>query len=172
MSHKNLQLLESMCNHELVKVDDWSRANKLTANINKASKYMITLASRKIYNCDIQIKMGNSNLEQVKCIKYLGVMLDEQFKWNSHADLIRKKLASATGMLSKLKYFVGIKTLTKIYHAIIKSRIHFVILCWGSANKTILQPLRVIQNRALRHISRAPLFIRLDNTYFVVSSRK
>ena len=164
MSHKNIHELEALCNQELVKIDSWFRANKLTANINKASKFMVSYATR---NChyDLQIKMGQSNLERVKTMKYLGVILDDKLSWNSHIDYIRKKLASASGMISKLKYYADVQTLIKVYHALFKSKLQYGVLSWGTANKTSLQPIRVLQNRTLRHISQAPLFTRLDNIF-------
>ena len=78
MSHQNLPTLEYICNKELVKVDCWFRANELTANIIKASKYMLTYGKRKQTVSNIQIKMGNNNLERVQHIKYLRVILDDQ----------------------------------------------------------------------------------------------
>ena len=160
----HIHLLEILWNQELIKIDGWFRANKLTANINKASKFMVSYATR---NChyDLQIKMGNSNLERVNTMKYLGVILDDKMTWNSHIDYIRKKLASASGMISNLKYYVDVQTLIKIYHALLKSKLQYGILSWGFANKTALQPIRVLQNRTVHHISRSPLFTRLDNVY-------
>ena len=165
MSHKNIRTLEEMCNRELVEIDIWFRANKLTANINKASKFMVSYGSRNVRHYDFEIKMGTSKLERVKTMKYLGVMLDEQLSWDCHIDYIRKKLASATGMLSKLKYYVNTASLINIYHSLFKSRLQYAIVSWGSANCTTLQPLRVLQNRALRHISRASLYTRMDGLY-------
>ena len=78
---------------------------------------------------------------------------------------LEKKLASATGMLSKLRYYVDKPTITKVYHALFKSRIQYGILSLGSANTTLLQPLRVLQNRAIRHISRVSRFARMDFVY-------
>ena len=63
-------------------IDVWFRANKLTANINKASKFMLSTASKNQMQSDFQIKMGDSCLERVKSIKYLGVMLDDLLSWN------------------------------------------------------------------------------------------
>jgi hypothetical protein len=154
-----------MCNNELVEIDDWFKANKLTANITKASKYMLTYGTRIKSDCNLYIKMGNKNLERVQSIKYLGVMLDDQFKWKDHVNYLRKKLSSSSGIISKLRHFVDKATLKKNYHALVKTHLQYAILCWGSANKTTLQPLRVIQNRVMMHLDRAPRFTRLDNIY-------
>ena len=57
-----------MCNDELVKIDPWFRANKLTANINKASKFMVTYGVSTASNYDFEIKMGTSTLERVNYV--------------------------------------------------------------------------------------------------------
>ena len=145
-----------MCNSELKEIDFWFRANKLTTNINKASKFMLSTASKKLSTkYSFEIKMGESRLEKVISIKYLGVMLDDQLSWDFHVQYLNKKLSSACGILGKVKYYVDIPTLIEIYHALFKSRLQYAIISWGSANTTTLQPLRIIQNRALRHISQA-----------------
>ena len=77
MSHKNLHILESMCNQELAILDEWFRANKLTANLTKASKFMLTYGTRTKLNFSFDIKMGIIKLERVQSIKYLGVILDD-----------------------------------------------------------------------------------------------
>ena len=55
--------------------------------------------------------MGESSLERVHSMKYLGVILDDKMSWGPQIDYVRKKLASATSILSKLKYYVDTKTI-------------------------------------------------------------
>ena len=98
-------------------------------------------------------------------MKYLGVILDDQLSWDSHVQYLNKKLSSACGILGKIKYYVDTPTLIKIYHALFKSRLQYAIISWGSANTTSLQPLRVLQNRALRHISQTSRYARMDTIY-------
>ena len=109
--------------------------------------------------------MGNTTLERVKYIKYLGVTLDENFSWSQHITNLTSKLASSVGIISKLRYYVDTKILIQVYHALVASIIHYAITCWGSATKTSLNPIRVLQNRAIRFISRASRYTRLDIAY-------
>ena len=46
LSHINIRSLEIKCNKALEIIDDWFKANKLTANLKKASKYMLILGKR------------------------------------------------------------------------------------------------------------------------------
>ena len=73
---------------------------------------MITLGKRR-QNCpqDLGLMMGNSLLERVRSIKYLGVFLDEKFNWQAHVSYISKKLACSVGVLTKLRYYTNMKTL-------------------------------------------------------------
>ena len=167
LSHKDLKHLEIICNNELKIIDDWFKANRLTANLKKASKYMLTAGKNKNTNGlpELELKMGNTKLERVKTIKYLGIMLDENFNWSAHVAQLKLKLASAVGILAKLKYYLDTKILIQVYHALIGSRLNYSIACWGAAAKTVLEPIRVLQNRAVRFISRASRYTRLDIAY-------
>ena len=166
LDHENLGTLKHQCNAELVHINNWFLANKLTANLSKASKYMLTFGKRRVrYPHNFEIVMGNTVLEKVKSIKYLGVIFDERFRWHEHMAYISTKLACSVGILSKLRYYTNISTLIRVYHSLVCSHLNYALMTWGAAGKTVLQPLRVLQNRAIRFISRAPRFRRLDNDY-------
>ena len=72
---------------------------------------MLSTASKNQMQSDFQIKMGDSCLERVKSIKYLGVMLDDLLSWNTHVHYLNKKLSSACGILGKIEYYVDVPTL-------------------------------------------------------------
>ena len=110
---------------------------------------MLTYGIRTKSNSNLHIKMGNKNLERVQSIKYLVVMLDDQFKWKADVNYLRKKLSISSENISKRQGYTK-----KMSHAFVKSHLQYAILCWGSANKTILQPLRDIQNRVMIHLDR------------------
>ena len=44
----------------------------------------------KKYLPEIELKMGNTTLERVPIIKYLGVTLDESFNWSTHVGQLKK----------------------------------------------------------------------------------
>ena len=61
LGHSNLKLLESTCNNELKIIDDWFKANKLTANLKKASKYMLTAGTMNKNNLpEIELRMWST----------------------------------------------------------------------------------------------------------------
>ena len=166
LKHKDISYLERQCNIELVHINNWFLANRLTANLSKASKYMLTLGKSRLKHPDrFELKMGDSVLEKVNSIKYLGVIFDEKFKWEDHISYISSKISCSVGILSKLRYYTNIETLIKVYHSLVGSHLSYGLGAWGKIGVTTLQPLRVLQNRAIRFISRAPRYRRLDNDY-------
>ena len=166
LSHENLATLENTCNAELIHINNWFLANKLTANRTKASKFMLTMGKIKMKQPEsFNLYMGNTTLEKVKKVKYLGVIFDDGFKWDDHVSYICKKISQAVGVLSKLRYYVDIKTLIEVYHSLVNSHLSYALMVWGAAGTTALSPIRILQNRAIRFISRASRYRRLDLDY-------
>jgi hypothetical protein len=127
---------------------------------------MLTLGKTRMKPPEsFHIFMGDTVLERVSSIKYLGVILDDRFKWQNHISYVCTKISRSVGILSKLRYYVNIETLLKVYYSLVSSHLSYALIAWGSAGVTVLQPLKVLQNRAIRIISRAPRFRRLDNDY-------
>ena len=74
MSNSDAATLEQNCNEELVKIDNWFKANMRTTNFKKASNFMSTLGNTDCKEYDFSLKMGNSKLDRLTKVKYLGVV--------------------------------------------------------------------------------------------------
>ena len=109
--------------------------------------------------------MGNTTLEEVTQVKYLGVIFDNKFKWQSHISYVCSKLSSSVGILSKLRYFANMPTLIQVYNSLVKSHLNYALINWGSAGVTSLKPIKVLQNRAIRFMTRSSRYTRLDIDY-------
>jgi hypothetical protein len=89
--------------------------------------------------------------------------------FEAHVDQLCKKKDSKTLFsLNKIKNFVNLEALKKLYYALVHSSIAYCINVYGSANKTTLAPLFLKPKKAVRIISRAkyrnhtyPLFANL-----------
>ena len=174
LSNENLHFLEVQCNREIALVNDWFLANKLTTNAKKASNFILSKYnsesgplsdSDSVPSSNFLIKMGNVLLKNVKSVKYLGIMLDENLTWSEQIDYLSKKLSRSAGIFSKLRYYVNTNVLTKVYHALFNSHLQYAILCWGSTANLHINKLQVLQNRAIRNMTKSPRYYRLDNHY-------
>ena len=74
-------------NNDLENIHQWLLANKLTLNKDK-TEYMIAGSRQRISKIegDPEVKLGNCNIKRVKETKTLGVIIDDQLKWNAHID--------------------------------------------------------------------------------------
>ena len=57
------------------------------------------------------LHLGDSELRQTDCVKYLGVHIDSNLSWNRHIQQIESKLSAAFGTLYQLHKYVPKKAL-------------------------------------------------------------
>ena len=75
-SHKNLDTFINILNKKLDKVSNWLKINKLSLNIKK-THFILFHNKQKLMNTKINIKIDNSEIEQVFSTKFLGVLINE-----------------------------------------------------------------------------------------------
>ena len=153
-SHKNIKTLFSTMNIELIKIDEWFRANKLSLNIDK-TKY--TLFAKQ-YQSNIlplrlpSLSIANINIKREYSMKFLGVILDEHLSWKEHIRTIENKISKNLGVMYKCKYILNAQCLKLLYYSFIHSYINYCNLAWASTNITKLNKIYGIQKHASRII--------------------
>jgi hypothetical protein len=68
---------------------------------------------------NIEFSLGNT--EEINSIKFLGVMLQSNVKWNTHIDSVSKKVSKGIFMLRMLRAYVNVDVLKAIYFAHIQT---------------------------------------------------
>ena len=108
----------------------------------------------------------------------MGVVLDDKLTWKSHVKHIHTKISQALGIVYKVRQFLPSKALITLYYSLIYPYLQYCNTVWGSANKTILQPITMLQKRSIRLVSNAaflahtdPLFKELGLLKFVDINR-
>ena len=137
--HKSLVCLEKIINTELV----------------SKSNFVLFHPPQKKVNDSIKLYVNNTLLEEKNHMKYLGIMMDNNLNWKSHATYIAKKIKRSIGILSKLHYYVTLDTLITLYYALLYPFLIYGILIWDNIYPTNIKPLfiHVIQKRAIRLIT-------------------
>ena len=113
---------------------------------------MITPSNPNSTISKFTLRMGNTLLEEVSEVEYLGVIFDKHFTWKPYINMLKQKLSRASGVLSKLRHYVPVYTLQTVYYAIVYSHLKYAILCWGPIAKSITFTIQVVQNRAVRMV--------------------
>jgi hypothetical protein len=74
---------ENITNIQMNKVLTWAKNNKLKFNEQKSNFMVISRRKRK-ENKEMSVYMNNKILEQVKKIKYLGIIIDSKLNFREH----------------------------------------------------------------------------------------
>ena len=90
--------------------------------------FFIQLINQKKH---ITILINKEAIDEVKHVKYLGVLIDSQLTFKYHIDELNKKVSRAIGILYKLRYFVTSIILCDVYYAIIYPFLLYGIMIWG-----------------------------------------
>ena len=103
----------------------------------------------------MSIAIDGHEIKEVSSIKFLGIHLDNDMKWDTHTKHVAKKMSSGLFALNSLKNYLSSQTLTSIYHALIHCHLNYGCLLWGSAYKKYLHKISILQKKAIRIINHA-----------------
>ena len=103
-------------NSDLANVRDWLIENKLQMHPSK-SKLMFIGSSYNLNNKNTEqpVVVNNTPVSRTDTHKCLGVHIDEKLSWDSHIDMICKKASAGIGAMRRIKPFVPVDTLEKVY---------------------------------------------------------
>ena len=125
-------------------------ANKLTINESK-TKYMIFSKKRKAYGeIESTIKMNNVILEQVKSIKFLGVIVSDNLNWDAHKLHIQQKIQKSLGILYRCRQIMNIEECINMYKTFIVPYLMYCLPVWGGTVSSQHDPIIKSQNKVLR----------------------
>lgn len=161
----NLLDLNLQIEADLIEIRKWFSINDLTLNLNKTKYIYFNL---RLTPNNLIIKFHNSNighsnfncdcetLEQVQCIKYLGLLIDSNLKWKSHIKELVKKLRFVLYTFYHLKNKISLSFLKTLYFSWFHSLINYGVIIWGGEYISNLQPIISIQNKIFKILNTQP----------------
>ena len=149
-SSSDIKILNEILEREANKVILWFNANKLIINLTKTNCMMF---SNKRNIPQLNITLNNTVLEVKSETTFLGVVIDNKLSWKAHILHISGKISKSIAILRILRYSFPKNVLRMIYMSLIFSHINYCNLIWGSAKKTILEPLFKLQKKAVRLVN-------------------
>lgn len=137
--------VEAKMNKYTEEVAIWLALNKLTLNVKKS--ICITFGNY----CDsvprqFNVAINGEKLERVEKCRYLGIIFDDNLKWDEHITYIVKRTKYLVFVFQKLAKFMHSSTLRMIYYAFFHSIISYGIIAWGGAYNNSLSLLHSIHN--------------------------
>jgi hypothetical protein len=136
-------------NFELVQINHWFKANKLSINGSKTKAMLFHTTHRNIPN--IVIEIDGVSIQFVREFNYLGIYFDCNITWKTHIKHIFNKISRTSGVLTKLKQYLPTEALKLLYNSLIFPYLNYGLLAWGtSAGK-----LYKLQKKVIRIIANA-----------------
>ena len=170
--------MNNILNSELNKLSAWFAANKLSLNISK-TKFMVFRPRQKSLCYDFDISINGEALTQVSEALFLGVLLDDCLSWKSHISLVAHKISKSIGIIYRSSYFLSKTSLRTLYNCLVLPYLYYCNLVWGSTYKSNLKRLTILQQRAIRMVSRSgcdahtdPIFKELALTCLTLVTKK
>ena len=151
--NKSLQILQNRINSELINVHTWLSANKLSLNIEKSNLIIFHPPQKILQDFSFNLFLNNKQLKREYCIKYLGILIDSHLSWKPQVDFVVKKIRRSIGILSKLRHYIDLSILLKLYYALIYPFLIYGIIIWGNTYESTLKPIFILQKKALRIIT-------------------
>lgn len=148
---KNMHTIERQLQQCLNKLDTWSNENGFKFSTTKTQ--CVHFCQRKKRHDDPVLMLNNSQIPVVDQAKFLGVIFDKKLSFVPHIKALRTKCLKALNLLKVLAHTdwgADRKVLLRLYRSLIRSKLDYGSIVYGSARKSYLQMLDTIHHQGLR----------------------
>ena len=124
LGHRNKHYLRYCVEMDLINIQDWFNANRLTLN---CSKTVYMLFDNRTSTSEPVLKVNNVPIPRVEFTKFLGLWIDDKLNWQVHVKKLEQKLKSKLGMLYKSKNLLSSGTKRILYFGQVYSNLSYGI---------------------------------------------
>ena len=148
---ENTDLVLQDLQHSVTQLESYSKKNSLTIHPDKCK--VLVLSKHQFIGPFSDFHILNKSIDIVKSTKCLGVIIDDNLKWDIH---VQKATMSFSVKVKKLYEMRGMSksTLSTIYFKGILPSVLYGILIWGNCSPTLLSKVEKVHIRAARFINR------------------
>lgn len=125
---------------------EFLRINKLTENLEKTKFVVFNHPDPR----DCILMYNDINIERVDHFRYLGLEIDQQLNFTYHISELCNYVSRVIGVLYRVANFLPTTVLMRIYNSMINSKLSYMISSYGTAIKSNIDRLFVLQKRALK----------------------
>ena len=164
MGHTNKNYLQFCVEDDLLRLQDWFRANKLTLNAGKTVALIFdsngtnrkhTKRSNTIDSNQMQLYLDKIKIPILSVTKFLGIWVDDKLNWNSHIDKLETRLRTKLCMLRRGQNLLTTHAKKVLYFAQIHSLLTYGLVIWGSmTSATNLNKIQKLQDKGVQLIAK------------------
>ena len=148
--------LQLKLNEDLRKIQEWVLANKLCLNVTKTQLMVLSRKRRKSELNDVCVTAGDHELERAKCVRSLGVFLDDGLKWREHVKELSRKCWAGLSRLKRFRKVLPTTLKKRLYNSLVLPHLDYCCLVWQECSKELVNKLERIQNYGMRIILDQP----------------
>jgi len=153
LKSRSLESLFSTAKSRLDSLEKFSKANGIRLNDSK-TEYMIIHPHRS-KEIDQDLYQNQTKINRVNCLKLLGVHIDMNLSFTSHANtILNTKLRKFLPIFYNLRRCLPLECLLKIYFANIHCILNYCILIFHQGKRSNIIKLEKLQRRLLKVIFR------------------
>ena len=97
--------------------------------------------------------LNNEVIKRAGKAKYLGINIDEIFRWKEQYKTIKNKLKGDLSSLRKLKNILPQRKLDQVYKALFENHLRYGNIVWSALSNIKLSQLQQLQTRAKKLIA-------------------
>ena len=116
------------------------------------------------------VSINGMNIKRVYVTTFLGVHIDSHLNWGEHINHIKSKISKNVSIMRRVKHLLIDSTLYSLYSTLVMPYLNYCCEILGNTYKSRIQPLHIIQKRAIRICKKAdymshsrPLFYQLKS---------
>ena len=136
-------------NSDLTKITEWAKKWKVDFNPTKTE--LMTLSTKTLPRT-LPIKFDNTTLTETNKHKHLGVILQNDCKWNFHIQSIISKVRLHIACFKSLKYRLSRKALEIIYKTCILPHFDYADVLWDNCTLALSEELEQLNLDAIRTV--------------------
>jgi len=148
--------------NDLSRINEWCISNRLKINFNKTKYLFFSLIDKKldetnlpitIHECGFAVNNCTCNqIESTNSIKYLGLYIDRNLKWNTHTEHLTKYLKRMNYIFYYLKNYLDEESLKMVYYALVESYLTYGVIAFGSTYNCYIKGIDSMQNKITKKI--------------------
>ena len=111
------------------------------------------ICQKRYLHLDPQLFLDKSPIPVVEEIKFLGVIFDRKLSFNPHLKYVENKVLKVLNILKVIgntESEADQKVMLRLYRYLIRFKLDYAYIVYGSARKSYLQMLDPIHNQGLR----------------------
>lgn len=145
--------------NDLNRVASWCCFNQLLINPGKTQ--FILFGTRQLLQqkpADLQLSFLGKVLRPSKCVKDLGIKLDEHLSFDDHTSKVVSSCNLALKQISRVKHLFDQKTLVFIIQSLVFSKLFYCSTVWSNTSNKNITRLQRVQNYAARIVTKTRKF--------------